>query len=100
MRIAVAHQNRAFPAPRLAPPCSPRGRIGRLRAMRAWSKHDERGGSLELLVHGTHMFDLMRHFAGEARWGHARVTAGGRDARAEDAAPAARTAGGWSWATT
>jgi predicted dehydrogenase len=89
VQIAVAHQNRAFPAPRLAAGLLAAGKIGRLRALRAWSKHDERGGGLELLIHGTHMFDLMRHFAGEARWCHARVTAAGREARAEDAAPAA-----------
>jgi predicted dehydrogenase len=89
VKIAVAHQNRAFPAPRRAGAALAGGKIGRLRAMRAWSKHDERGGGLELLIHGTHAFDLMRHFAGEARWCHARVTAAGREARAEDAAPAA-----------
>ena len=83
----MAHQNRAFPAPRLARRLLAEGRIGRLRALRAWSKNDERGGGLELLIHGTHMFDLMRSFAGEARWCHARVTVQGREARLEDAVP-------------
>jgi predicted dehydrogenase len=94
VQVAVAHQNRAFPAPRLAGRLLAEGRIGRLRAMRAWSKHDERGGGLELLIHGTHMFDLMRLFAGEARWCHARITVDGRDAVAGDAEPAAY-GGGW-----
>jgi predicted dehydrogenase len=87
VQVVVAHQNRAFPAPRLAGRLLAEGRIGRLRAMRAWSKNDERGGGLELLIHGTHMFDLMRSFAGEARWCHARVTVQGREAGLEDAVP-------------
>lgn len=85
VKLAVAHQNRGFPAPRLVGRLIAAGRIGTLRRMRGWPKQDRRGGGLELLIHGTHMFDLMRLFAGEARWGHARVTCGGRDATAADA---------------
>lgn len=85
VKVAVAHQNRAFPAQRLVRRAIAEGKIGTLRRMRAWPKQDSRGGGLELLVHGTHMFDLMRLFAGDARWCHARVTCGGRDATADDA---------------
>ena len=100
VQIAVAHQNRAFPAPRLAARLLAEGHIGRLRAMRAWSKHDERGGGLELLIHGTHMFDLMRHFAGEARWCHARVTVEGPRGPRGGRRPGATTARGGCWGTT
>lgn len=92
-KLAVAHQNRSFPAPRMAMRLLKAGKIGRLRVMRAYSKHDERGGGLELLVHGTHMFDLMRLFAGDARWCHARVTAGGYDVTAQDVRRAAGECG-------
>jgi predicted dehydrogenase len=85
VKLAVAHQNRAFPAPGLAQTLLAAGKIGRLRTMRAFTKHDERGGGLELLLHGTHLFDLMRFFAGEAHWCHARVTQDGRDVIAADA---------------
>jgi predicted dehydrogenase len=93
VKLAVAHQNRGFPAPRLAQALIAEGKIGRLRRLRAWPKQDSRGGGLELLIHGTHMFDLMRLFAGDARWCHARVTCGGRDVAAADARPAGYAAG-------
>jgi predicted dehydrogenase len=93
VKLAVAHQNRGFPAPRLARALIAEGKIGRLRRLRAWPKQDSRGGGLELLIHGTHMFDLMRLFAGDARWCHARVTCGGRDVTAADARPAGYAAG-------
>jgi predicted dehydrogenase len=83
-KLAVAHQNRAFPAPRGALDLVRAGKIGRLRAMRAFTKQDERGGGLEHLVHGTHLFDLMQLFAGAPRWCHARVTQDGRDATPAD----------------
>jgi predicted dehydrogenase len=87
VKLAVAHQNRAFPAPRLARRLLDEGKIGRLRVIRTYSKHDERGGGMELLLHGTHMFDLMRLFAGDARWCHARVSVAGRDAGPADTLP-------------
>lgn len=86
VKLAVAHQNRGTPAPRLAQRLLAGGKIGTLRRLRAWPKQDSRGGGLDLLVHGTHMFDLMRLFAGDARWCHARVTCtDGDDAHARDA---------------
>jgi len=93
VKLAVAHQNRGMPAPRLVQRLIAGGKIGTLRRLRAWPKQDRRGGGLELLIHGTHMFDLMRLFAGDARWCHARVTSGGRDVTAADAAPAQHAAG-------
>jgi predicted dehydrogenase len=80
VRIAVAHQNRAFPGPRLARRLVAEGRIGRLRALKAYGKQDHRGGGQDLMVLGTHMLDLMRFFSGDARWCHARVLDGGADA--------------------
>lgn len=72
-KVAVAHQNRATPAPALVHRLIAAGKIGRLRTIRGYAKQDSRGGGLEHLIHGTHMFDLMRWFAGDARWLHARV---------------------------
>jgi predicted dehydrogenase len=93
-KVAVAHQNRAFPAPRLAQELIAGGKIGRLRTMRAFGKLDARGGGQDLLVLGPHMLDLMRRFAGDARWCNARVTQAGREVTAADAVPAAEE-GGW-----
>lgn len=93
VKLTVAHQNRGTPAPRLAQGLITAGKIGRLRRLCAWPKQDSRGGGLDLLVHGTHMFDLIRLFAGDAHWCHARVTCGGRDATAADARPAGYAGG-------
>jgi predicted dehydrogenase len=80
VQVVVAHQNRAFPGPRLARRLVAEGRIGRLRALKAYGKQDRRGGGQDLTVLGTHMLDLMRFFSGDARWCHARVVDGGADA--------------------
>jgi len=87
VRIAVAHQNRAFPGPRLARRLVAEGRIGRLRALRGYGKQDRRGGGQDLTVLGTHLLDLMRCFAGDAAWCHARVEEGGADATPADVRP-------------
>jgi predicted dehydrogenase len=93
VKVAVAHQNRAFPGPRLAQKLIADGKIGRLRALRAYGKQDRRGGGQDLMVLGTHMLDLMRFLVGDARWCHARVQEGGRDATAGDVRPAEEEAG-------
>jgi predicted dehydrogenase len=93
VKLAVAHQNRAFPGPRLARRLVEEGDIGRLRALKAYGKQDRRGGGQDLMVLGTHMLDLMRVFAGDARWCHARVAAGGADVRPADVQPAEEAAG-------
>jgi predicted dehydrogenase len=87
VRIAVAHQNRAFAGPRLARRLVGEGKIGRLRAIKAYGKQDRRGGGQDLTVLGTHMLDLMRFFLGDASWCHARVVQGGRDATPADVHP-------------
>jgi predicted dehydrogenase len=93
VRVAVAHQNRAFPGPRLARRLIEGGTIGRLRALKAYGKQDRRGGGQDLMVLGTHMLDLMRWFAGDARWCHARVADGGADATPAAVRPAEEEAG-------
>ena len=87
VKVAVAHQNRAFPGPRLAVRLLKDGKIGRLRALKAYGKQDRRGGGQDLMVLGTHMLDLMRFFVGDARWCHARVAEGGEDATPESVRP-------------
>ena len=52
--------------------------------LRGHGKEDRRGGGEDLMVLGTHTFDLMRHLAGDARWCFARVRQNGRKAVAGD----------------
>lgn len=93
VKVAVAHQNRAFPGPRLARRLIAGGTAGRLRALKAYGKQDRRGGGQDLMVLGTHMLDLMRFFVGDAHWCHARVCDGGADATPAAVQPAEEHAG-------
>jgi predicted dehydrogenase len=85
VKLAVAHQFRAMPPLRKVLADLKAGKFGKLLAMRARPKDDRRGGGEELIVHGTHLFDLMIAVAGPPRWVAGHVTIGGRDATAADA---------------
>ena len=84
VRLAMAHQWRAMPPVQRALAEIRSGKYGRVLRMRARPKDDARGGGEELLVHGTHWFDLMIALAGPPRWvsGHIRVK--GREATKAD----------------
>lgn len=75
VKLAMAHQWRAMPPVQKAITDVRAGKYGRLLRMRARPKDDARGGGEELLVHGSHWFDLMIALAGAPRWvsGHVRV---------------------------
>ncbi len=63
-KIAVAHRNRYHPVmPRITQLIKD-GAIGRVLEMRARGKEDQRGGSLDLWVLGTHLFNIATFFAG------------------------------------
>lgn len=85
VKIAVAHQMRmtlniVHLKKRMAD-----GLIGELLELRAWGKQDARAGGEDMIVLGTHLFDLMRLFAGDPQWCIARVTQAGRDITPTDA---------------
>src|SRR5262249_18547996 len=46
--------------------------------MRGRGKEDARAGGQDLIVLGTHIMDLMRLLAGDARWCYARVSQDGK----------------------
>lgn len=87
VRMAVAHQNRLHPAMLHLLRLVREGRIGRLRLVRAYGKMDQRGGGQDLAVLGTHMLDLMRLVAGDARWCSADLLIGAALAGPADARP-------------
>jgi len=60
------------------------GKIGQLLAISGNGKCDRRGGPEDTMVLGTHMFDLMRLFAGDVAWAWGRITLEGRDLRPAD----------------
>ena len=84
VKVTLAHQNRVRPAPAHAAQLVAAEKIGRLRAIRTVGKCDHRSGGEDLLVLGSHLLDLMRFHAGEARWCSARITVDGRDATRAD----------------
>lgn len=63
-KIAIAHRNRYHPVMPHVTQLMKDGAIGRVLEMRARGKEDTRGGSLDLWVLGTHLFNLATFFAG------------------------------------
>ena len=84
VKIAVAHQFRGMPPLRKAIKDLKAGKYGRLLRLRARPKDDHRGGGEELVVHGTHLFDMMIAFVGPPRWVSGHVAVGSRDATLQD----------------
>jgi predicted dehydrogenase len=79
-KIAVAHQTRLAPSILHLKKLVDEGLIGELLQIDSWGKQDDRrAGGEDMLVLGTHLFDLMRFFAGNPAWCTARVTEKGRD---------------------
>jgi len=86
LRIAVAHQMRMEPAVTSLKKSIASGAMGDLLEIRAWGKQDNaRAGGEDMIVLGSHLFDLMRLFAGDALWCRAGVTLAGRDITRADA---------------
>lgn len=77
-KIAVAHQGVYLPQVQAVKQLVKQGRIGTLLSMSAVGKQDRRGGGEDMLVLGTHLFNLMRFFAGDPTWVLASVRVDGR----------------------
>lgn len=92
-KIAVAHQGRVAPSILLLKRQLEDGAMGELLEIRVNGKQDKRAGGEDLLVLGTHSFDLVRCFAGEAQWCSARILQGGREVTLADARTASEDIG-------
>jgi predicted dehydrogenase len=84
IKLAMAHQWRAMPPVQKALAQIRSGFFGRVLRMRARPKDDARGGGEELLVHGTHWFDLMIAIAGPPRWASGHLSVQDRDVNRSD----------------
>jgi predicted dehydrogenase len=89
LKIAVAHQMHLAPVVQALKRKLSDSIIGDLLQIRAHGKQDSRAGGEDMVVLGTHLFDLMRLFGGDPLWCTAQVLHRGREATANDA----RTAG-------
>ncbi len=83
-KIALAHRNRYHPVVPLITQLVKDGAIGRLLEFRARGKEDARGGSLDLWVLGSHLFNLIHFFGGEPIACSATVRQGGKPASKAD----------------
>jgi predicted dehydrogenase len=80
VKLALAHRNRYHPALPVATRLVEEGAIGRLLEIRCRGKEDARGGSLDLWVLGSHLFNLAAYFAGPPWACSATVLQDGRPA--------------------
>lgn len=85
VKLAVAHQFRAMPPVRQALRDLHAGKYGKVLRIHARPKDDHRGGGEELIVHGTHLLDLMIAVAGPPRWVSGEIAVGDRPAKRDDA---------------
>ncbi|MBM3875484.1 MAG: Gfo/Idh/MocA family oxidoreductase [Verrucomicrobia bacterium] len=85
LRIAVAHQMRSLPSIAALKQAITGGLIGDVLELRAFGKQDARAGGEDMIVLGSHLFDLMRLFVGDPQWCTARVLQKGRDITRADA---------------
>ena len=84
VKCALAHQLRAMPPVRAAFADIRAGKYGKILRLFGQPSDDARGGGEELIVHGTHFFDLMISLAGAPRWVSAHLAVGDRDATPAD----------------
>lgn len=84
VKCALAHQLRAMPPLRQAFADIRAGKFGKVLRLYGQPTDDARGGGEELIVHGTHFFDLMISLAGPPRWVSAHLAAGDRDVTPDD----------------
>lgn len=77
VKLAIAFQTRYSPIVRVMRDLIEDGEIGNVLEYRARGKEDRRGGGEDLWVLGTHMFNLISHFAGDPSWCFASVRQNG-----------------------
>lgn len=93
VKIAVAHQGVYLPQIKALRDLVASGRIGQLVAMEAYGKQDRRGGGEDTLVLGTHLFNMMRFFAGDPVSVWAYVSKNGKAVKIGDAQEAGEPIG-------
>jgi len=79
LKIAVAHTLRMTPVVLRLKQAIAEGLIGEVAELRACGKQDSRAGGEDMMVLGSHLFDLMRLFVGDPLWCTGRVLWQGRD---------------------
>ena len=78
-KVAVAHQAVYLPATHAIKQMLDAGKIGTIQAIYASGKQDHRGGGEDMIVLGTHTFNMMRFFVGDVAWMQSHVTNAGKE---------------------
>jgi predicted dehydrogenase len=79
LKVAVAHQAVYLPATHAIRKMLNDGKIGTIQAIYASGKQDRRGGGEDMIVLGTHIFNMMRFFIGDVAWMQSHVTTNGKE---------------------
>ena len=79
LKVAVAHQAVYLPATHTIKQMLNDGKIGTVHAIYASGKQDRRGGGEDMIVLGTHLFNMMRFFVGDVDWMQSHVTIDGKE---------------------
>ena len=79
LKVAVAHQAVYLPATHTIRQMLNDGKIGTIQAIYASGKQDHRGGGEDMIVLGTHTFNMMRFFVGDVAWMQSHVTINGKE---------------------
>ena len=79
VKVAVAHQAVYLPATHAIKQMLDDGKIGTIQAIYASGKQDRRGGGEDMIVLGTHTFNMMRFFVGNVTWMQSHVTTNGKE---------------------
>ncbi|MCX7825088.1 MAG: Gfo/Idh/MocA family oxidoreductase [Verrucomicrobiae bacterium] len=78
VKTVITHQTRYSPRLERVKEMIAAGKLGDILELRGRGKEDSRGGGEDLMVLGSHIMDLMRLLAGDAKWCMARVLDGGK----------------------
>lgn len=93
LKIAVAHQGVYLPGVQKIKQILADGKIGQVQAIYAHGKQDRRGGGEDMIVLGTHIFNMMRYFMGDVAWMSSHVMADGHDITPNDVREATEPVG-------
>ena len=74
VKVQVGHTARVAAVTQIVRKMLLDGELGVLQEMRARGKEDGRAGGEDLIVLGTHTFDLLRYFAGDPLWVFAHIS--------------------------
>jgi predicted dehydrogenase len=80
VKMQVGHTGRITAVSQIVGRMLREGRFGIPMEMRARGKEDRRAGGEDMMVLGTHCFDLMRYYAGDPEWVSASILEKGRPA--------------------